>query len=61
MGEQNLITIPRLAELLGVAISTIHYYRANGLGPRAVKLGRLVRYRISDVQEWLEALENQGK
>lgn len=61
MDDKNLITIPQLAKLLGVAVATIHYYRAHGLGPRAIKLGRLVRYRISDVEKWLEAQENQGK
>jgi len=50
---QKLLTTEELAKLLGMATYTLHKYRTQGLGPKYVKLGRLVRYNIDDVQEWI--------
>lgn len=51
----KLLDTKQLAEYLGIAVSTILQYRADGTGPQYIKLGHLVRYRISDVEAWLEA------
>ena len=29
--------------------------RIEGTGPRFVKIGRTVRYRLSDIQEWIDS------
>ncbi len=50
----KLLTTNQLADYLGVAVSTILQYRATGTGPQYIKLGHLVRYRISDIEAWLE-------
>ena len=44
-----------LARLTGRARSCWQKDRLKGTGPRFVKLGRLIRYRRSDVDTWLEA------
>ena len=45
----------RAAAFLGVSVSTLAKWRVSGKGPRFVKLGSRVAYRISDLEEWLDA------
>lgn len=44
-----------VSERTGIPLSTLRYYRLNGLGPRSFKLGRRVMYAIDDVEAWIEA------
>jgi excisionase family DNA binding protein len=54
--SDELLTIEQLAEYLQIPVRTIHDWRhRRGGGPRAVKVGRHLRYRMSDVQAWLES------
>lgn len=41
------------ARHVGVSKSTLEKLRVYGGGPRYLKLGRLVRYRLSDLEHWL--------
>lgn len=41
------------ANYLGLAESTLEKARVSGTGPKYLKLGRAVRYRIADLNEWL--------
>ena len=43
------------AERLGVQPSTLANWRWNGGGPRYLKVGGRVRYRLYDLAEWLDA------
>jgi len=49
---ENWITKPQLAQMLGVSISLISRLMTEGL-PR-LKVSRAVRYRLSDVEAWLQ-------
>lgn len=40
---------------LGLSVSTLNKWRVQGRGPRFLKLGRAVCYRIQDLDAWLEA------
>lgn len=51
----NLMDSVQLAEFLTNKPNTIEGWRIKGVGPRYIKIGRLVRYRLADVEEWLEA------
>ena len=42
------------SEYLGLSCSTLEKLRVFGGGPRYLKLGRVVRYRPSDLDTWLE-------
>lgn len=42
------------APYVGLAIPTLQQMRVKGNGPAFLKLGRAVRYRQSDLDEWLE-------
>lgn len=40
---------------VGISVGTARNWRCSRLaGPRFVKIGRLVRYRQSDIDEWIE-------
>lgn len=56
--QNKLLDTKELAEYLGVAISTLRQYRLDGKGPAYIKIGHLVRYRKSDVEEWLTSQEH---
>jgi len=43
-----------VAEMLCLGLSTVQQYRLKGLGPRYLKIGRSVRYRLSDVQDYIK-------
>lgn len=51
----NLMDSVQLADYLTNKPNTIEGWRIKGVGPRYIKIGRLVRYRLADVEEWLEA------
>lgn len=53
MELQQLYSQNDVAEQLGCSVRTLERYRVSGDGPRFVKVGRLVRYRASDLDEWL--------
>ena len=54
-GEKDKLMTPRqLAQYLGSSISALSQYRAQGTGPAYYKIGRAVRYRLSEVNKWLE-------
>lgn len=46
---------PAAAEYLGISVSFLEKRRVYGDGPRFLKLGRSVAYRISDLDAWAEA------
>lgn len=50
----RLLTVRELAELLQVPTKTIYTWRYKGEGPRAVSVGRHLRFRAEDVASWLD-------
>jgi len=48
------------AEMLGLSRGTLANWRAEGRGPRYIKLGRDVLYRVSDLEAWLDAQPTIG-
>jgi excisionase family DNA binding protein len=50
----RLLSIPELADYLGVPIATIYRWRYMRDGPAGYRVGRHVRYRVIDVERWLE-------
>lgn len=54
--KQNLVSTEQAAEYLGgLKPNTIEGWRVRGEGPRYLKIGRLVRYRIEDLDAYLES------
>lgn len=50
----ELLTTDELSEYLKVPTRTLHAWRYKRTGPRGIRVGRHVRYRRSDVDEWLD-------
>jgi excisionase family DNA binding protein len=51
---ERLLTVQQLSDYLGVPVKTLYEWRAQNVGPRAVKVGRALRYPESRVVAWLE-------
>jgi excisionase family DNA binding protein len=51
---ERLLTIDEVAAFLDVPVATVRTWRANKTGPRGFRIGRHVRYRREDIDEWLE-------
>lgn len=52
----KLLTTPQAAEYLGgLKKNTLEGQRVRGEGCRFIKIGRLVRYRVEDLDAYLEA------
>lgn len=52
----RLLSTDEVARLLVVPVTTLYTWRYKGTGPRAFKVGKHLRYRLSDVKEWLESM-----
>jgi predicted DNA-binding transcriptional regulator AlpA len=50
--ERRTLTDIEVATRLGVSRFTVRSWRLKGVGPRFLKMGRAVRYRTEDVQEY---------
>ena len=54
--ENKLLSQNEVAEMLGVLPCTLQSWRVTHRYPlKYIKCGRLVRYRLSDVEEFLQA------
>ncbi|MBB5140022.1 excisionase family DNA binding protein [Thermocatellispora tengchongensis] len=51
MAEKHL-TPEDLAERLGVPKATVYAWNSRGGGPRFMRFGKHVRYKIADVEAW---------
>lgn len=51
--RDEFVSDATLAKRLNLSQATLQKWRLNGTGPRFLKLGRAVRYRVSDVEAWL--------
>jgi excisionase family DNA binding protein len=51
-GDSPYLTIDELAERYQVPVATVRYWRHLGTGPKAVKIGRFVRFGLDDVLAW---------
>lgn len=47
------MTLSDVSAYLQVPERTIYDWRARNIGPRSIKVGRHLRYRREDVEEWL--------
>lgn len=54
--NDRLLTIKEVAEYLGIPVTTLYQWRYHRTGPPGLRVGRHVRYRRSDLDEWIERL-----
>lgn len=48
-----VVTLSQLAAQLGVSVQTLYDLRCQGRGPRGFRVGRELRFRVSEVDAWL--------
>jgi len=53
--EARLLTAEELAEFLDVPIKTLYAWRYRGQGPIGFRVGKHLRYRRVDVEDWIES------
>lgn len=58
--ESQFLKRQQAAEYLNVKRSTLEAWATRGGGPAFVKLGRAVRYRISDLEKFIESRIRQN-
>ena len=54
---EAVLSISELAADLGVSVQAIYDLRSQGRGPRGFRVGRELRFRVSEVEAWLAGLE----
>lgn len=59
--EERWITRQELADRYGLPVKTPAEWATKGTGPRYAKIGRHVRYRMSDVMSWERAQLTEDK
>ena len=52
--HNELLTVEELAALLKVPPKTIYAWRYRRQGPRGIKVGRHLRFRRNDIEQWLD-------
>lgn len=53
--RSSLIGAVNLAEMIGVSVETIYRWSRESRGPVPTRIGRSLRYRMEDVDAWLES------
>lgn len=54
--EDRLLVTEEVAELLRVPTGTLYNWRLNGKGPRAVRQGKRLVWRESDVRRYIDEM-----
>jgi predicted DNA-binding transcriptional regulator AlpA len=51
--DDRLLSVEDLANFLDVPINTLYAWRYRGEGPVGFRVGKHVRYRWADVEQWI--------
>ena len=49
-----LLTIAEVSAYLGIPVQTLYTWRTEGKGPKAYKVGKHLRFRLEDLNAWLD-------
>jgi excisionase family DNA binding protein len=58
---EQVLSLSELCAQLQVPAQTIYDLRSQGRGPRGFRVGRELRFRISEVEAWLERMEQDDE
>ena len=53
-GENRLLTPEEVAGILGIPVATLYGWRYRQIGPKALKVGRHLRYRPEDLDRFIQ-------
>ncbi len=54
----GVLSLSQLSAQLQVSAQTIYDLRSQGRGPRGFRVGRELRFRVSEIEAWLTRLES---
>lgn len=49
-----------VAAYLNIPLQTLYQWRVRGYGPPSVRIGKHVRYRPADVEQWIADQQERG-
>jgi excisionase family DNA binding protein len=52
--SDQLLTLPEVADYLGVPLQTLYQWRSQGTAPRGIRCGKHIRVRRDELEAWLE-------
>jgi len=55
----GVLSLSELCSQLQVSVQTIYDLRSQGRGPRGFRVGRELRFRVSEIDAWLTRLEGE--
>lgn len=55
MGDEDLLTLAEVAEVLRVPVSTVRWWRQLGEGPAFFKIGRHLLTTVAEVRRYIDA------
>jgi predicted DNA-binding transcriptional regulator AlpA len=59
---EQVVSLTDLCRHLNVSVQTLYDLRSQGRGPRGFRVGRELRFRISEIEAWLARMEsNDGE
>jgi excisionase family DNA binding protein len=59
--KDELLSVDDVAELLKVPVGTLRKWRTSGDGPPGFRVGKYLRYRLSAVEQFIEAQEERER
>jgi excisionase family DNA binding protein len=60
LGKDNL-TAAEVAQLTGLSVHTLNYWRQSDQGPKTIKAGTRTVYRRKDVEQWLAEVDGRSE
>lgn len=58
---EQLLTVKGLADYLDIPVATIYAWRYRREGPPGFRVGRYLRFRRSDVEQWIDQQPSRGE
>jgi len=55
--RDDVVSIDEVAGRLNLPKATLYQWRYKGIGPRSHRVGKHLRYRWSDVLDWIDQLD----
>jgi predicted DNA-binding transcriptional regulator AlpA len=52
------LTALQVSQLTGFSVKALEKYRATGEGPKYLRVGSSIRYRVDDVRKWMETSDD---
>lgn len=59
--ESPVLSVDELAQRYGLTRSTVYSWMQSGTAPKSLKIGRYIRFRLTDVLSWEQEREQQPR